>query len=968
MRKIYCLAIVTALLCTAALGTAQVRDHRWTLDEASTSLTLERTDSGLLLRWAPAEGLHYWAVLHSASMTFDIVDTLAITPDTFYFHRDVEGLNALGFFVVDPIDFPLPVDTVINIVSFEDEPELESVAGEDAEGWSAEIVADDYFGASGHSLRMSGNTWKRVEIAPQLVDSQTVWAVAAKLTTRGEVHAVGVADSANVLYYILWGKEAPQSLYWNTTYEGWFADEEWQDVLLPVGEDWVGRFGYAPRITEVRFVNDNDTVAVDGVVLYDEVRDVTESQPLAPTAEFEWFLLPESDPDSIHVLFHARAYDLDSPYMTYHWDFGDGQTESIPNPEHHYAAHARYPVSLTVTGSDERTPWCVHALADSPVTVSGGVWFTFGGDVIMGRGYENDGGIIDTWGVDTLYEPTARWLTEADLTSVNLECPLTTATTAHPTKGIVFRSHPDRVAGLVNAGVDFVTLANNHAFDYLIDGMLETMYVLDTAGVVHNGAGMNDELARRVEILTSNGLSFAMLSMSDRTGSYNNVQPFLDASRSRPGFAMWNRSAIEMTVPPATQLADFVVVNTHSGSEYSLAPILSQQSEQDPDGDEDMLFELIPDTLERQMRYYAIEQGAELVIAHHPHIIQGFEVYQGKLIAHSLGNFIFDLTYAETMPSLLVRTHFNPALGIDTAVVHPVYINHWIPQPARGELARCILDYETEMSRRLGTWLLRSPGADSAFVVFDTTGWLRSIAVETDTLTFTQEGSYWVSSPRRLTIEGYLRLAELAAGAGYEIRFGRERLYFGNMEDEGANDWQLNSADEGYATDIAYGGVRSIRLRRTAGNPQNVVANNEYRLPLPGGFSYSLLGWQRTENSGNASLQAQYFGGRSGGTALGQADIGAPLNGTQPWQSRSAQLNVPGGTNFITIRFSQYAPASGTGYAWFDDVSLVQWDGWMPLPAQAAFPNDYRFVQVRRSSASGPVELSTTLQWIEVGQ
>jgi len=57
-----------------------------------------------------------------------------------------------------------------------------------------------------------------------------------------------------------------------------------------------------------------------------------------------------------------------------------------------------------------------------------------------------------------------------------------------------------------------------------------------------------------------------------------------------------------------------------------------------------------PQMWDIEMRHFAIDNGADLVIVHHPHIIQGVEVYEGKLIAHSLGNFVFDLSYAETFP------------------------------------------------------------------------------------------------------------------------------------------------------------------------------------------------------------------------------------------------------------------------------------------------------------------------------
>lgn len=936
------------------------------LDEQSTSLSILRSEDGFSLHWYASDSLHYWCVTFSTQLDMSNADTLSITSDTFYVHHDSEGLFDFGFFQVDPIDQP-PPELVPDVVqSFSDVPVMMSIAGEDLEPTGYTVNDSDYFGDGGMSLRMFGNTWKRHPIVPWHVDSTDVWSVAVKLIRLGEIHAFGVADSANFLYYVIWGKEAPQSLNWITTYEGYFDDLEWQNVLLPVGEDWQGRFGYAPNINELRFVNDNDTVSTDGIVLFDEIHDVTNAQALEPVVEFTWTYLPETYPDSIRVAFRSFSYDLDSPVLYHRWDFGDGVRTPDVNPEHTFAAHGRYPVTLSISADDGRCVWSTQTVVDSPVTAERDAWFSFTGDVILGRGYENNNGIIETWGVDTIFTPTLQWTQGADLSSMNLECPFTTATERHPTKGIVFKARPESVSGIVNAGVDFVTLANNHVYDYLEPGMLETMAILDSVGIVHNGSGMNDELARQVRFISHDGISFAMLSFSDRTGSYNNVQPFLDAGRSRPGFAMWNRAAIDATVGEAEALSDFVVINTHSGSEYSLEPLLDLPGDLlDPYGDEDMLFELIPDTLERQMRQYAIDMGAELVIAHHPHIIQGFEVYEGKLIAHSLGNFVFDLNYAETMPSLILLAHFDGEDGVDQAVVQPVYINHWIPQPARGELARNILDYESEMSRRLGTWLIRPLDADSAFVVFDTALVTRTGVDETDTLSIRQEGAWWTTPPFKLESNGYVVDAEVLNGTGWQIRFGREKVYSGNMEAEGASDWLLNSADESYVSDVFHAGQRSIRLRRTFPNPQNVVSNNEYRLPISPGTSYSICGWIRTENANNAVYQAQYWGGRSGGTAISLADIGAPISGTTDWTFRDAQLSIPANAYFLVIREVLNTPGSGTGYAWFDDVALIQWDGWLEAPAAAPFPSDYHYIQLRTSNSIGNAVLEYRREWVE---
>ncbi len=947
---------------------ADDREPHGSLDEQSTALSILRTEDGFSLHWFPSDTLHYWCVTFSTNQAMTNPDTLSITSDTFYVHNDSEGLFDIGFFRVDPIDQPPPQVSPETILSFDAVPILLPIVGEDGEPFGYTVDDSSYYGDSGMALRMFGNTWKRHVILPYHVDSTDVWAIAAKLIRRGEIHAFGVADSANYLYYILWGKEAPQSLNWITTYEGYFDSLEWVDFQLPIGEDWQGRFGYSPNITELRFVNDNDTVATDGVVVFDELRNVTNAHPQDPVVSFTWNVIPDSNPDSIRIAFRSFSYDLDSPVLYHTWDFGDGQRSLSENPFHTFAAHGRYPVTLSVSGDDGRAVWLTQTVVDSPVTANRELWFSFTGDVILGRGYENDNGIIESWGVDTIFSPTYRWTRDADLTSVNLECPFTTATVRHPTKGIVFKARPESVSGLVNAGVDFATLANNHVYDYLEAGMLQTMAILDSVGIVQNGSGMNDELARRVKFMSSNGISFAMLSFSDRTGSYNNFQPFLDAGRSRPGFAMWNRAAIDATVEEAASFADFVVINTHSGDEYTLEPRLALLEDDNEEGDEGMVFELIPDTLQRQLRQYAIDLGAELVIAHHPHIIQGFEVYHGKLIAHSLGNFVFDLTYAETMPTVILRTHFDGDSGVDAAVVHPVYINHWIPQPARGELARNLLDYESEMSRRLDTWLVRPPDADSAYIVFDTTSVTRVGVDETDTLALRQEGAWWTTAPHKLLQNGYIVNAELLNGANWQVRFGREKLNFGNMENEGANDWLLNSADEGYVSDVAHGGSRSIRLRRVSPNPQNVVANNEYRLPIVQNQTYSICGWIRTENALNAAYQAQYFGGRSGGTALGASDIDAPLSGTSDWIMRDSQLNIPTGAYFITIRQVLNTPATGTGYAWFDDVSLIQWEGWSIAPSAAPFPNDYHYVQLRNASNLGTAILEYRREWVEADE
>ena len=86
------------------------------------------------------------------------------------------------------------------------------------------------------------------------------------------------------------------------------------------------------------------------------------------------------------------------------------------------------------------------------------------------------------------------------------------------------------------------------------------------------------------------------------------------------------------------------------------------------------------------------------MINHHPHVLQGFESYRGKLIAHSLGNFVFDLPYAETMPTLVLTLEMDKH-GITGQRITPAFIDDWIPRPATGNLGREIIGWLADASR-----------------------------------------------------------------------------------------------------------------------------------------------------------------------------------------------------------------------------------------------------------------------------
>lgn len=240
---------------------------------------------------------------------------------------------------------------------------------------------------------------------------------------------------------------------------------------------------------------------------------------------------------------------------------------------------------------------------------------------------------VELWsetGADPLGD-IAPLLWRAGAVVVNLESPLTVATSPAD-KSIVLKASPDQVRLLSNAGVTVVTLANNHTFDFGLEGFRETIGVLEEAGISHAGAGENEDEATRPVLIDRDGLSVAVVAFSKYSGEATPA-----ASGSEYGQASYLVSDLEDAVNRASDEADLVVVTLHFGREYFLEPVRQQ----------------------REVARRAVDAGADVVIGHHPHVAQPVEIYRGVPIFYSLGNLVFD---QETPPR---DRSFLVALDVD---------------------------------------------------------------------------------------------------------------------------------------------------------------------------------------------------------------------------------------------------------------------------------------------------------------
>jgi poly-gamma-glutamate capsule biosynthesis protein CapA/YwtB (metallophosphatase superfamily) len=221
----------------------------------------------------------------------------------------------------------------------------------------------------------------------------------------------------------------------------------------------------------------------------------------------------------------------------------------------------------------------------------------------------------------------------ADLAIANFENPAPNRFSYH-THGTVFSADPRLIDGLRNAGIDYVSLANNHIRDAGGQGILDTIANLDKRGIDHSGAGRNLAAARRPAMLAAGGVKVAIL-------GYDTIAKSYAASATRAGSAQLSAAVVKADVAAARKAgANLVIVFPHWGTEYDPTPFAGQQ----------------------KLARACIDAGADLVIGNHAHWAGAVETYKGKPIWYALGNFVFDQTWSEpTMEGITLELTFRGA-------------------------------------------------------------------------------------------------------------------------------------------------------------------------------------------------------------------------------------------------------------------------------------------------------------------
>ena len=299
----------------------------------------------------------------------------------------------------------------------------------------------------------------------------------------------------------------------------------------------------------------------------------------------------------------------------------------------------------------------------------------FGGDVMLDWGI---GEFIEKEGYEYPFINIKGFLKSFDFRFCNLECPLSAEGEPHPVKKYIFLAKPEYIESLVYAGIDGVSLANNHTSDFGKTAFVNTMTALSQKGIRFTGAGMDIGSAHLPISMNTRGIKFAVFAYSyiaeDETF----------ATDSTPGIAGASLDLIKEDIQQFRAINDFIIISIHWGVEYSDYPLDEQVD----------------------IAHSVIDAGADAVIGHHPHIFQGIEIYNNRPIFYSLGNFIFGSINEDIRDNILVELKLIKK-GMVSFNVHPLNGNKNSKRPFQpglleGDDAGPALRYLINISRQLG--------------------------------------------------------------------------------------------------------------------------------------------------------------------------------------------------------------------------------------------------------------------------
>jgi poly-gamma-glutamate capsule biosynthesis protein CapA/YwtB (metallophosphatase superfamily) len=309
------------------------------------------------------------------------------------------------------------------------------------------------------------------------------------------------------------------------------------------------------------------------------------------------------------------------------------------------------------------------------------------GDIMLGGRWAP---ALKKKGYDFPFAGIKTELVKGDITLANLESPIAGKGSEFTGKKFRFLAEPAVAEALGNAGITLVTLANNHSMDYGGQALAETFANLEAAGIAWIGAGRNLKDARKMALYSIKDKKIAFL-------GYSMTQPTeFFAGSQRPGTAPSWEKLYDEDIAHARSMVDYVIVSFHWGTEGSSMPHSNQ----------------------RNAAHKAIDAGADVIIGHHPHVLQGIERYKNGIIFYSLGNNIFASKSRTADLSVIIRLHLDDNRREAEILPLDVLYNRvgFQPQLLSGERSLNVIEHLNALSKPMNTEIMTRE--NSFFVSF----------------------------------------------------------------------------------------------------------------------------------------------------------------------------------------------------------------------------------------------------------
>ncbi len=576
------------------------------------------------------------------------------------------------------------------------------------------------------------------------------------------------------------------------------------------------------------------------------------------------------------------------------------------------------------------------------------VMLAFGGDVMMGRRFAKPRA-----GEQILIRPQHRsgdtkeivkyvkpYFGVADFGSVNLETQvMVRKPEGSMTKSITFFSPPETVDALAWAGVDYVTLGNNHTFDNLKEGLLSTIDTLTKSPMGFSGAGLNEQQALEAYRTDISGVPYSFLGY---VGWKGGSRPHQAAEGPKKGgAALGSMANIIKTVDREVADNQTTVVQYHGSLEYSEEPTLVTE----------------------QKLKTAIDRGADIAIAHHPHVVQGFEIYKDRLIAYSLGNFIFDQYYYAPQFSYMLYVWVDGE-KFHRAEIVPLYIKGYKPTPAVGIIRSAILRRTASLSARRNITLGYSGGHGVI---------TQKEAVSPQKIKIPVN----VKGDQRILNLDHCEASQYFSGLStqnesIQYRLGQELLRRGNFEHFNSfkapeRGWVPQNEASGVVSKPVYEGRKAFKVTADSGEKKSTFGMKIFTRVYRAGNPMTFTGYIYGDEATNLKF---YMQTRPRGRGLGKSLKNGPkrLIGSLSvpqgaWQKFSFDFNTP---RVGVHSFRMLVEASGkdgrkVAPVYFDDVGLVQWQTAYResgIDQETSVPNRVTHIGLRGLAGSGELEIS----------